>query len=91
MENNQSRRTNKQQHPFVNGIIQTPLPARWKNLNIDSCHVWGTICDDSSHHLTLIALANLRQGYDKPLKVFMEQFASISIKIISIRKWPFIR
>ncbi|XP_020205260.1 uncharacterized protein LOC109790506 [Cajanus cajan] len=33
------------------------------------------------HHVTSAALASLRQGYDEPLRTFMERFAGISVKI----------
>ncbi|XP_020226973.1 uncharacterized protein LOC109808389 [Cajanus cajan] len=33
------------------------------------------------HHIMFATLASLRQGDDKPLRTFMEHFASISVKI----------
>ncbi|XP_020209145.1 uncharacterized protein LOC109794090 [Cajanus cajan] len=36
------------------------------------------------HHITSAALASLKQGNDKPLRAFMERFASTSVKICNL-------
>ncbi|RDX82180.1 hypothetical protein CR513_37061, partial [Mucuna pruriens] len=89
------RRSRLRRHPFVDEIIDTLPPTKWKILTLDKYD--GTI-DPSEHinayvtpydlnatsrpyHLTLIALVNIRQEEDESLHSFMERFAIVSIKI----------
>ncbi|XP_020204068.1 uncharacterized protein LOC109789509 [Cajanus cajan] len=127
-------------HPFVDGIMEVPLPPSWKPLNIERydgttnpdehidayitqinlytnddaiiCRVFPTSLKGAAlswytqlpprsidnfntlvrlfsaqyatsrpHHITSVALSNLRQHDDESLRHFMEHFANISIKI----------
>ncbi|XP_020231712.1 uncharacterized protein LOC109812202 [Cajanus cajan] len=127
-------------HPFIDGIMEVPLPPTWKPLNIERydgpsdpdehidayitqinlytnedaimCRVFPTSLKGAAlswytqlpprsvdnfntlvrlfsaqyatsrpHHITSVALSNLRQQDDESLRHFMERFANVSIKI----------
>ncbi|RDY14765.1 hypothetical protein CR513_00116, partial [Mucuna pruriens] len=79
-------RSRLRRHPFVDGIIETPLIVGWKNLMLDKYDSKTYLDEDINayvtkystswpQHLTLVVLMNLRQDEVESLCTFMERFS----------------
>ncbi|KAG4907089.1 hypothetical protein JHK86_055573 [Glycine max] len=71
----------RRRHPFIDGILNTPLPLGWKPLNIDQ---YDKTTDPDEHleaYITQVAPIILRQADNESLRDFMGRFSQIAVMI----------